>query len=324
MKSQLNLNASAKEQINHKINTNLRLFINKLHSDFPPHWHTDIEIIIPKEAPYKVICAGQTFDVEIDDILLICPAVIHEIFSPAPGERVYLQADFSGIINMKELDKAFRMMSPALHVKRQTCPPEIYNKLCSYIDKIADLYFGSAHPDDSYNEDDDDSVITYSELEPYCELEIYSLLMQFIVLCAKNIAIFKKPNSHSSSTAFTNNITLSNVCAYISEHFAEDITLESISAHAGFSKFHFERIFREYTGVTFYQFLQQTRINYAQTLLSNPELSIKDISYQSGFASCSAFTRALKKCTGYPPSQFRMMNEQHPLYANPHFANRNA
>ncbi len=128
MKSQLNLNASAKEQINHKINTNLRLFINKLHSDFPPHWHTDIEIIIPKKAPYKVICAGQTFDVEIDDILLICPAVIHEIFSPAPGERVYLQADFSGIINMKELDKAFRMISPALHVKRQTCTPEIYNK----------------------------------------------------------------------------------------------------------------------------------------------------------------------------------------------------
>nr|MCR5557954.1 helix-turn-helix transcriptional regulator [Butyrivibrio sp.] len=99
------------------------------------------------------------------------------------------------------------------------------------------------------------------------------------------------------------------------------ITLDSVSAYAGFSKFHFERIFREYTGVTFYQYLQQTRINYAQTLLSNPELTITDISDQAGFASCTAFTRAFKKNTGYPPSQFRMLNEetQH-LTTTPHFA----
>ena len=312
MKSTLDLNASAKEHVNHKINTNLRMFINRLHSDFPPHWHTDIEIIWPKEAPYRVVCANESFNVEIDDILFICPAVIHEIFSPAPGARLYIQAAFSGIITLKEMDKAFRLMSPALHIRKKTCPPEIYNRLCEYLDKIMELYFGSSPAirvtDDSM--DDNDNLMTITELEPYRELEIYSLLMQFIALCTRNIALFKKKDSGAPSTTYTNSIPLSNVCAYISEHFAENITLASVSAYAGFSKFHFERIFREYTGVTFYQYLQQTRINYAQTLLSNPELTITDISDQAGFASCTAFTRAFKKSTGYPPSQFRMLNEE--------------
>ena len=136
MKSQLDLSFSAKEKVNHKVGTNLRMFINRLHSDFPPHWHTDIEIIIPKEAPYRVVCGNQTYDVEIDDILMICPAVLHEIFSPTPGARVYIQADFSGIITLKEIEKAFRLMSPALHIKKKSCPTDVYDRLCKYIDKI--------------------------------------------------------------------------------------------------------------------------------------------------------------------------------------------
>ena len=144
MKSQLDLSFSAKEKVNHKVGTNLRMFINRLHSDFPPHWHTDIEIIIPKEAPYRVVCGNQAYDVEIDDILMICPAVLHEIFSPTPGARVYIQADFSGIITLKEIEKAFRLMSPALHIKKKSCPTDVYDRLCKYIDEIMKLYFGSA------------------------------------------------------------------------------------------------------------------------------------------------------------------------------------
>ncbi|MEE3470295.1 MAG: AraC family transcriptional regulator [Butyrivibrio hungatei] len=313
--------SSTKENVRHKINTSLRMFINRLHADFPPHWHTDIEIIWPKEAPYKVICANQTYHVEIDDILLICPTIIHEIFSPTPGTRVYIQADFSGIINLKEMDRAFRLMSPALHIKKKTCPPDIYNYLCGLIDTIMKLYFGSAPRVHMHEEEMDDEVISFSELASYDELEIYSILMQFIAFCGKNINLFREPESASASTNLKNNASLSNVCSYLSEHFTEDLTLESVAAHAGFSKYYFERIFSEYTGMTLYQYLQQMRISYAKTLLSNPELTVTDISYQAGFTSCTAFTRAFKKATGYPPSQFRILNEeQHPLSANPHFA----
>ncbi|MCR4830915.1 MAG: AraC family transcriptional regulator [Pseudobutyrivibrio sp.] len=288
MRSDLVLAASAKEKVEHKVNTNLRVFTNQLHSDFPPHWHPDIEIIWPKESPYKVICSTEVYHVDIDDILLICPAVLHEILSPAPGNRVFIQADFSGIVSLKELDAAFRIMSPALHIKKNSCSKEIYKKICGYLDKIINIYSG---------------------LEPFDELEIYSILLKFLAFCSKNINLFKGNESSTTSTTYKNAISLSNVCSYISEHFTEDLTLEDISTYAGFSKYHFERIFTNYTGTTYYQYLQHLRINYAQTLLSNPELSVTDIAFQAGFTSCTAFTRAFKKSTGYPPSQFRMLNE---------------
>lgn len=308
--------AEYKESIRHKINSSLRVFINRLHANFPPHWHTDIEIIWPKEAPYKVVCGNQSYYVDVGDILLVCPAVIHEIFSLSPGARVYIQVDFSKVSVLKELNNAFRMMAPALHIRKATCPPEVYEQLCDYINKIMKLYFGnipSIHSVDGKG-DEEESIHAFTELEPYDKLEIYSILMQFIAFCGKNIGSFQKTASVSAANTTQNNALLNNVCTYIAEHFTEDLTLEGISAYAGFSKFHFERIFSDYTGVTFYQYLQQMRINYAQTLLSNSGLSITDISYQAGFASSTAFTRAFKKSTGYPPSQFRMLNEdQHPI-----------
>ena len=321
MKSSLVLNSRAKEQVNHKTNTNLRVFVNRLHSDFPPHWHADIEIIMPTDAPYKVVCANQTYKMEIGDILFICPAVLHEIFSPAPGARLYIQADFSGFTSLMDLKDAFRLLAPAIHIKKNACPPEIYDQFRNYIDTITMLYFGRM-PSEDLDDDIDDSVFSVKELEPYNELEIYSYIMMFIAFCGKNQDLFKGTTSVSYSNSFKNTISLSDVCTYIAEHFTEELTLEHVAEYAGFSKYHFERIFTEYNGVTFYRYLQQMRINYAQTLLSNHDLTITDIACQTGFTSCTAFTRAFKKTTGYPPSQYRMLNEEkHPLSANSYFAN---
>lgn len=309
MKSQLVLTSNAKEQVTHKINTNLRVFVNRLHSDFPPHWHADIEIIMPIDSPYKAICSNRTYEAEMGDILFICPAILHEIFSPAPGTRLYIQADFSNFVRFKELEKTFRLLSPALHIKKSACPPELYNEIYNCIASIAKLYYGLAPTADITDAEDDENT-SYKELEPFCELEIYSYLMKMIALLGRNQHILMGDLPFSIASTFKNTISVSNVCAYISEHFTENLTLEQISEYAGFSKFHFERIFSEYTGVTFYQYLQQMRINYAQTLLSNPELSITDISDHAGFASCTTFTRAFKKYTGYPPSEYRMLKQE--------------
>ncbi len=310
-----------KEIVQHKVNTSLRMFINRYHGDFPAHWHTDIEIIWPKEAPYKVVCGNKTYLVEVNDILIICPAVLHEIYSIAPGTRVYIQADMSAVGSLKEIDSAFYLMYPALHIKRMKCPDDVYEYLSNNLNKIMELYFGSAPAIHMDEEEMDDTVISYTALTPYDELEIYSILMHVIAFCAKNINLFKTEDVTSHTASAKNNTLLNNVCSYISQHFSEELTLENVARYAGFSKYHFERIFSEYTGMTFYQFLQQTRINYATTLLTNPELTVTDISYQSGFSSSNAFTRAFKKSTGYPPSQYRVLNEErHPLSANSHFS----
>ena len=303
---------TARESVPHRLNTNIRMYINEIDADFPPHWHTDIEIIYPTVGTYKVNCQSRSYFLEEGDILLICPAAIHEIFTTGPtGSRIYVQADFSKSISLKEIEAAFRNMAPALHIRAASCPGEIYRTLCGYIHDIRKIYFRSAPPVDLSEGEDMDHLLSYTGLEPFEEVEIYSILMRFIALAGKNLSLINNqtaPAVHVSTRR--DRIPLSSVCAYLAEHFTEPVSLEDIASFAGYSKYHFERIFNEYTGETFYQYLQQKRINFAQTLLSNPMLSITDIAYQAGFASSTAFTRAFRKSTGYTPSQFRLLDEE--------------
>lgn len=313
---------SSRESVPHKINTNMRMYIHDIDRDYPPHWHTDIELIHMVKGTYKINCGSRSYFLEEGDIMLICPAVIHEIFNTTPsGLRIYVQADLSKTISLREIDTAFRDMAPALHIKAATCPPDLYNTLCDYIHDIEKIYLGSANAHDMTERRNGNSVMLTSELEPFGEVEIYTILMRFIALAGKNLALFQQTTPSSRTSGHRSKASLSSVCEYISDHFTEEITLEDIASYAGFSKFHFSRIFTEYTGETFYQYLQQKRINYAQTLLSNPSLSITEVAYQAGFTSSTAFTRVFRKSTGYTPSQFRLLNEErHPLQANAHFA----
>ena len=97
------------------------------------------------------------------------------------------------------------------------------------------------------------------------------------------------------------------VCNYINDHCTEDLTLEKVAARAGFSKYHFTRLFKQFTNVSFYRYLNQRRIEYAQRLLVNPQMSVTEASLSSGFGSLSSFIRMFKQVKGCTPSEYRMM-----------------
>ena len=85
----------------------------------------------------------------------------------------------------------------------------------------------------------------------------------------------------------------------------EDITLEEVAAQIGFSKFHFSRLFRQFTDTAFYDYLCARRIKTAEALLLEPGLSITEIALQSGFASISTFNRVFKKFKECTPTEFK-------------------
>ena len=60
------------ETVNYKKDTNLRLYNNEQAEDYPMHWHTPIEIIMPVENVYSVIAGSRTIIIEPDDIIFIC------------------------------------------------------------------------------------------------------------------------------------------------------------------------------------------------------------------------------------------------------------
>ena len=89
---------------------------------------------------------------------------------------------------------------------------------------------------------------------------------------------------------------INRVIDYIEENINEDLYLESLAEVAGFSPFHFHRIFRAMVGETLNQFIQRIRIEKAAAqLVRNPKKSITEIAFDCGFSSSAAFARTFKE-----------------------------
>ena len=93
--------------------------------------------------------------------------------------------------------------------------------------------------------------------------------------------------------------------SYINKHFTENVTIEDLAKQAGFSQYHFIRIFKNETGMTPYEYIINIRLNTAKYLLRNSQLSIKDICFNTGFSSESVFCNAFKKRLGITPTEYR-------------------
>lgn len=96
--------------------------------------------------------------------------------------------------------------------------------------------------------------------------------------------------------------------SYISQNCTAELTLETVADYTGFSKYYFSRIFKNYVGSSFIDYLSDCRISYAKSLFSNPQMSITEIAMQSGFGSIASFNRVFQKQEGCSPSEFRSMH----------------
>lgn len=92
---------------------------------------------------------------------------------------------------------------------------------------------------------------------------------------------------------------------YIENNLKKEIRTEDIADSAGFSKYHFQRVFKRETGLNLYEYIQKRRLAEASSLLLNSNIRILDIAVYLCFESQEAFTRAFKKVYGLPPGQYR-------------------
>lgn len=97
------------------------------------------------------------------------------------------------------------------------------------------------------------------------------------------------------------------VIDYIEKHLEQEIDLDRIARHAGYSKFHLNRIFTEETGTTIHKYLQMRRLTVAAKKLTTTEIPVAQIAYEAGYHSQQAFSLAFKRLYLYPPKLYRDM-----------------
>lgn len=90
---------------------------------------------------------------------------------------------------------------------------------------------------------------------------------------------------------------------YLDAHYADDISLESLAAIAGLSRFHFCRVFHKEIGVSSSTYQTQLRIAQAKKLLAQG-FSIAKVATATGFYDQSHFGWHFKRQVGVTPSAY--------------------
>lgn len=131
-----------------------------------------------------------------------------------------------------------------------------------------------------------------SERSAVCEL------LQFLVFISNNSV----ESTHGRSEASPQIVS---AIRFIGKHYKESLMLDDICAAAKMSKYHFSRVFKEATGATVMEYLNNIRLIKAHSLLTKTCYSFEEIAEETGFSSAVNLNRAFKKAYGMPPREFR-------------------
>lgn len=103
---------------------------------------------------------------------------------------------------------------------------------------------------------------------------------------------------------------LTTVLEYIQAHLASDLRLYQIADHLGVSPYYLAHTFKGTTGLSPYQYVLRCRLEQAQRLLRNSQMSITAIAYEVGFGSQSHMTTVFRKTLNITPGLYRQQVTQ--------------
>lgn len=103
------------------------------------------------------------------------------------------------------------------------------------------------------------------------------------------------------------NSTVARILDYLGENFHEPVTLEMVAKEARLSTFRISHLVKEQTGKTVLQHVHQLRVQEAQRLLEQSDMSCTDIAYETGFGDQSYFIKQFRKWMGITPARYRKL-----------------
>jgi two-component system response regulator YesN len=96
------------------------------------------------------------------------------------------------------------------------------------------------------------------------------------------------------------------VIEYLKQNYRNNITLNDLSGHFYVTPSYLSRRFREKTGLTFVEYLEEIRLEKAKEYLTSSDAKITDISEQVGYLDPNYFSKIFKRKYHLSPSDYRM------------------
>lgn len=236
---------------------------------FPMHVHDVVEMVCLKQGQMTMTVGGEKVCLNAGDIALVFPTVAHSYDEVNSGTDGITMIFVPSVV--EEFHSVFRTMVPkSAVVIRQEQHPMVGEML----DRVMQL--------------------TPDEMKQL-RLGYLHLLLAYILPVMNLIPVDRHVEMGLSYQVFH----------YISQHFTEPLSLESVAHALGISRIHLSHIFSQQLHINFRQYINTLRIDRACALLRDPAHSISQIAYLCGYGNPRTFHRAFLSQCNMPPKQYR-------------------
>lgn len=243
-------------------------------SHFERHCHSGYELLYVVCGRGEFIIEGSRYPMEDNTLVLLRPWEYHYVCpqSRAPYERIVISFDAS-----VPIDAAART---AILGGSGTGRRGVYFSAETMPDMLPAVFKLAEQP-----------CGTPAERETLLRTSITQALL---LLSAADSA---------EGAAVSNSLVLE-VIDYINKNLKQNMTLEGLSRRFFVSKYYLCRLFRRYTGMSVFTYINTKRVALARQLQSGG-MSSESAATAAGFREYSSFYRACKKQTGLSPSEAR-------------------
>jgi len=120
----------------------------------------------------------------------------------------------------------------------------------------------------------------------------------FPITCPDDVIHFRQQTSISDKATY-----------FISQHYANKIYIRDVARYCDVSPEVLARIFKRECNCNYREFLKRYRLNIAKRLLSETNLLVEHVAFESGYEDVSLFTRLFKQMYGVSPSKYRALQQ---------------
>lgn len=239
---------------------------------FPNHFHEYYVIGFVEGGRRRLCCKGQEYDVETGDLLLFNPRDNH-FCGPINGEIL----DYRAVNVPKEV-----MLSAVREIMGEEYTPYFTQNVVRQSEiaqLVGDIY---------------DAILAGA---PRMKRE-----EAFFFLLEQVLREYARPFEETEAVEPDGQIQ--KLCAYMEEHYEENISLDELLAMTSFGKSYLLRIFTKQVGVSPYRYLQNVRLDRAKKLLEQGVAPV-DAAGMTGFSDQSHFSNFFKEFIGLTPKQYQ-------------------
>lgn len=231
-----------------------------------PHLHKEIEIVYVLSGSAVAVADNNRYELNVGDLFIAFPNQIHYYNNDKPG-------NFALMITRSDIFFGLKSI------------------LNNNIPQNNVLHFSAESIEGTYIMNMLESDIKYRDtvISGYMNLLMPHILDKLTLL---------PWNSKENST-------LRHILNYCHEHFTDHITLDELADNLHLSKYYISRTLNNKIGISFNDYINTLRINFACDLLSQTDKKISDISEESGFGTIRSFNRVFYEIKGITPQEYR-------------------